>query len=175
MSEAWIGLVGALGGVIVTGTFGLIVTVLKHRWDASAEIQQRKHRLSENQAGSRRSVYIRFLNAAEALGDHVLVQPPHKDGGAQDTEKAVERLRELQAGGDSFFSTYSSALLEAKLLAGAHVLTELVVFDEWMTDQLAIGLRVADAVAARAFFDAEEKRLPLLEAMRAEQAADLAT
>jgi hypothetical protein len=174
LSEAWIGLIGALSGVLVTGAFGLVVTVLKHRWDTGSELQQRKYRLGETRAESRRSAYIRFLNAASALGDHVLVQPPGKGGGAKDLQKARERVRELQSSNDSCFSEYSEALLEAQMLAGARVLEELGAFDKWAIEQLVASLLEADAMNIGAFFDAEEKRMPLLSAMRDEQAIDLA-
>ena len=174
MNEAWIGLIGALGGVAVTGTFGLVVAVLKRHWDASAEAKQRGHQLGEARAESRRLAYIRFLNAADALGDHVLVQPPHADGGAKDFEKATKRIRELQSSGNLCFTVYGAALLEAKLLADTQVLQELDAFDEWVTQQLVISVREADAATTHAFFDTSEKRRPLLDAMRKEQAADLA-
>ncbi len=174
MGEAWIGLVGALSGILVTSFFGLVIAFLKHRWEDSSQREQRLYRLGEARAESRRGVYTRFLTAAEELGDYALAQPPHKDGRPTSLEEARQRLRELRTSGDAHFSAYNSALLEALLLAGEDVARVLDAFDSWVSDQFVAGLMAGDAAEAEAFFDMSEERVPLIEAMRREQAKDLA-
>jgi hypothetical protein len=172
-NSAWIGLVGALGGILVTSLFGLVLAVLKHRWEAETHKQQRSHRLSESRAESRRTAYMRYLVATDEIAEYVLMQPAHEDGTPSTLDEVRERIRELRAGGDSHFSSYDAAFIEAQLLAGGEVVEALDAFDSWMSEQIVIALTTGSDASEGALVEVEQKRRPLLETMRAEQAADL--
>lgn len=171
-SNAWIGLIGALAGVVATGVIGISTAALTHRWQEGARKSARADGLRESGATLRRDAYIRFLVAADALTDYVLAQPP----GAGDLKRQSdirERLRTLRMAGDSQFAEYFAARFQVNLVAGKQVNVIFEEFVGWMNGQIGIAVGQADPLESGAFDHLSEKRTQLVAAMRTEQESDL--
>jgi hypothetical protein len=67
ISEAWIGLLGALGGVVLTGAIGLLTAQMTHRWERDKQAAELLLKRSE----LRRDAYSRLLASAQSLVDNV--------------------------------------------------------------------------------------------------------
>ncbi len=172
MDQAWIGVVGALGGVVVTGVIGLITAFVSHRWQEETRRRERVDRLRETQAALRRDSYTRFLIAADQLTDYFLTRP-RQEHDAADKREIVERLRTHRLEGAEQFTEYFAAQFQATLLAGKRVSQPLEEFIRWINEQCGIAASKADPLGSGAFKGFGERRRALVKAMRIEQAEDL--
>ena len=66
-TAAWFTLVGALGGVFLTGTIGLVTAVLNHRWQAQATGQQSLDEFQKQLRQERRETYAAYWSAWNLL------------------------------------------------------------------------------------------------------------
>jgi hypothetical protein len=169
VDPAWIGVIGALGGVLVTGLIGLVTAVLNHRWQRDARGEERTDHVSETRAGLRRDAYTRFLVSTDALTDFLITQPIREDDGAD----FAERLRTLRQSSKQEFDEFDGSYVQVKLLCGPEVEAALTTFHNWYIQQCATAIRESDAMNSDALNGMERKREPLIEAMKAEQEADL--
>jgi hypothetical protein len=162
VNTAWIGLVGALGGVLLTGAIGLITAVLNRKWQVAAAERDRQYRTTDRLYDLRREAYVRYLQAAQAMGDG------HKAmTRIRDPEKLyVEFEREIWPEFDEVRRGYDSAMRDAKLLATQPVLEAIEYYDKWLNDACK---RKMDTGAN--FDDWTGKESDLIEKMRAEQEA----
>jgi hypothetical protein len=172
-NSAWIGVAGALGGVVITGVIGLVTALLNHRWQGDERKEEHSARLQESRAALRRETYSRFLVASDQLVDLVLTQTPGESVDLTDNEEMRTRIRKLRLEGDAHFIQYNTALLEGQLIAGEKVAVALTAFEEWMTLQVVIGLSNRDALASTAFEGVNDQRQQLVDVMRQELNADL--
>src|SRR5437016_2990531 len=101
ISTAWVGVIGALGGVIVTGLIGLVTAVLNHRWQRASAHEERSHTAREAQAALRREAYVRYLAATDALEGFVITRPPLPRGTS--ASEGWQRLRALREGDSKVF------------------------------------------------------------------------
>jgi hypothetical protein len=171
VSQAWIGVVGALGGVVVTGVIGLVTAGVNHRWQEETRRRERLDRLGESRATLRRDSYTRFLVAADQLTDYFLTQ--RQDHDADDVWEIVERLRNHRLEGTEQFSEYFAAQFQATLLAGERVSQPLEDFIGWINEQCGIAAGKADPLGSGAFDGFGETRRSLVKVMRTEQDEDL--
>lgn len=172
VDSAWIGLIGALGGVVATGVIGAGTAALTHSWQEGTRKKERADRLRESQATMRRDAYIRFLVAAEEVTDFVLAQKPG-DGDLKEASEIRERLRSLRRSGDAQFAEYFAARLQVNLVASKRVNSTFEEFVNWMNGQIGTAVSQADPLKSGAFNGHVKKRKELVEAMRAEQESDL--
>jgi hypothetical protein len=166
MSSAWIGVIGALGGVAITALVGLVTAILNHRWSLRASYEDRETDLRLKRAELRRTAYARFLSAHDHLRDALEADAETQSSDAQPNwsfdswfAKEPELLRELQIADN-----------EALLVAGSAVVSSLQAYSAaamhyWHA--LVENYETADDTATQ---DAYKE---LLTAMREEQAIDL--
>lgn len=135
-------------------------------------------RVDEARAALRRDAYTRFLIASDRVADFLIMQPPtdtHDNAidPALAAEKAQERFRKLWTGGDEHIVEYTTALMQGRLLASPEVAAALEEFDDWMEKQFAVITTAQNPLSSGAFLKKDEKREPLIKAMRLEQERDL--
>jgi hypothetical protein len=172
VDNAWIGLIGALGGVVATGAIGTGTAALTHSWQEGTRKRERADRLRESRATLRRDAYIRFLVSAEDVTDFVLAQQPG-DGDLKQASEVRERLRRLRKSGDAQFAEYFAARLQVNLVASEQVNSKFEEFVNWMNGQIGVAVGQADPLESGAFDGHAERRKELVEAMRMEQESDL--
>ena len=168
MDPAWIGAIGALGGVLVTGLIGLLTAALNHRWQRDARDEERFEQVSETRAGLRRDAYTRFLVSTDTLTDFLITQPIRQDGA-----DLAERLRAIRQSGTQEFDEFDGSYIQVKLLCGPEVEAALTAFHNWYIEQFGTAMRASDVMNSKAFSGMERQREPLIEAMKAEQENDL--
>jgi len=170
VDPAWIGVIGALGGVAITGVIGLLTALLNHGWQEDTRESERLDRIDDSQATLRRDAYTRYLVASDRLTDFLLTQPS-QPGPVDLADKAMilARLKAARLGGDEHFVEYNSALLQASILAGETVASLLREFEQWMTLQIATSVMQGDALDSPAFNGFDAKRVTLITEMRAEE------
>ncbi len=166
VSTAWIGVIGALGGVIVTGVIGLVTALLNHRWQESERRQSRSERLSETRAELRRDAYVRFLVAAQTMGDHLLIQTPESGG------DPFEAMRSMRAAEPKIFDEFDASERAMRLLGGERVIEELDRYREWFDNASRTAILSKNPLL-EAFNGWPEAEGKLIEAMRREQEDDL--
>lgn len=172
LNTAWIGLIGALGGVAIGGVIGIANAAYGNRLEEATHLRDRADRLRDSRATLRRTAYTRFLVAAHAVADHFLAQPPAVSGATKDPREIEKRLRDLTSSGKALFAEYDTAKVEVELLAGEIVTPAFDGFIAWMRNQLVESVRVADALEARTFANLDSVRQPLVDAIKKEQEAD---
>jgi hypothetical protein len=133
ISSAWIGVVGALGGVAITSVIGLVTAWLSRRWTSD----DRKRDQDAARTAARRTAYARYLSAAEALYNSMagyLYDPdwlsrfPRPHG---DDEMALVRLAvALRNAEPTRWDEFNTASYEAKLVAASAVLSAIDAFEE---------------------------------------------
>jgi hypothetical protein len=67
IATQWVGVVGALGGVIVTGLIALATAGLSHRWERAAARDERTLGAREARATLIRDAYTRWVVAVNAI------------------------------------------------------------------------------------------------------------
>jgi hypothetical protein len=166
VSTAWIGVIGALGGVVVTGLIGLVTALLNHRWQEANRRAVRRERVSEGRAELRRGAYVRFLVAAQAMGDFLLTTRP--DPGVD----VVEAWRSLRVTQPEKFEEFDASERAVRILAGREVVEALDAYRSWFDDETIVAINSENPVA-EAFNGWEEAEGKLIDALRHEQEADL--
>lgn len=157
----------------MTSGLALGGAALNHRWQEDTAQKEREDRLRETWASLRRDAYARYLIASERLRDYMLVQSPPEDPvDPTDTEKLLGRLRDLWVSGDEHVNEYVSSQMQIELLAGAEVSTSLEELTEWFDDQIRLMLIQQNPLAEKGLTQLEEKRKPLIQAMRNELEVD---
>jgi hypothetical protein len=121
MSDAWIGVVGALGGVAITGVIALVTAYLNHRW--SGEQFDLDLRLKRSEL--RRSAYGAYLVAAQLFFDELdMWTPKHM------SVDNMQRVYKDELGEST--RAFQSASELALLLAGDEVIPHIEAFEEWL-------------------------------------------
>lgn len=158
----WQVLIGALGGVTITGLLGLATAALTHGWQGQARAEARR----QARADLRRSVYVAYLVQAQRLGDETTTW-------FRTTGKALPRgevfeayVRDLR----SFTHENDACQRRALLAAGPDVREALEEYRAWFQQALMEILRGAGP-GLRGW---DEKERPLMDTMRAELEADMA-
>lgn len=153
LATQWVGLLGALGGVLITGCIGLATAWLNHRWQRESAFDERAHQQREARASLQREAYSRYLAAYEAFENHVTTV----DLDDVETEDIWPKLHKKNpAVVDEFYA----AANHARLLAGDGVLAAIEAFDEaW--EGAVFGDADEDVIA--------EQKKELIKAMRVEQ------
>lgn len=164
MSNAWIGVVGALGGVILTGLLGLATAVLNHRWTAQAARSQRRYDVALKRAETRRVAYARFLGATDNVRDAAETAEPPVD--TSDRGKLAVWYRTEP----DLFREMQVADSEAKIVASDAVFSAMEAFEEALANFLNAVFDDPDNADSGLVWETHGE---LLAAMRAEQAGDL--
>ncbi len=168
LSTAWVGVIGAIGGVLVTGLIALVTAVLTHGWQESARRNDRSERLQEARAALRREIYGRFLIAASALSDYVSAAPTR---GATTTE--WEHLLALRAKDSEVFEEFDAASVQARLIAGPEVRDAVEGFVLWFATGMLAFFQSNDPDTSTALPGFLTQEAGLIDVMRSEQETDL--
>jgi hypothetical protein len=171
VDPAWIGVIGALGGVLVTGLIGLVTAVLNHQWQRESRNEERRDNVNDARAALRREAYTRFLVSTDVMTDFLLTQPARSEQAS--TSDITERLRAIRLNGKKEFDEFDSSYIQVKLLCGKGVEEALIPFHDWFVDQFGAAVRQSNVLRSTAFDGMETEREPLIEAMKVEQEADL--
>jgi hypothetical protein len=174
ISEAWIGLLGALGGVVLTGAIGLLTARMNHRWEREKQADELLLKRSE----LRRDAYSRFLTSAQSLIDNVdtwLITDPS----LPDTELVLIWYRTHA----ELVAEHQSASHHARFVAGDAVDKAIGHWEQFFGEYL---LHAAGSytegykrehgfpdVELHPFMDGAKPIDDLLRAMREEQGSDL--
>lgn len=160
ISNTWIGVVGALGGVALTGLIALVTAVLNHRWQAETQRQERQSEGRAALAGLRRAAYTRYLTASKEAVAYAVTRP--KDL----TASAEERLRRLRLEDPRPIAESDAAELEARLVAGDRVTKAIDVYDAQLAATIAaVTASIDDEIG---FGPLSDDQRALVEAMRTE-------
>jgi hypothetical protein len=162
--SAWIGVVGALGGIALTGLVGLGSAALTHRRDEDTRRRTRENDLARDLGALRRDAYVRYLISAQTLGDVVLSSPPTAPGQLDVTA----RLEALKAEKPAPFAEYDAAQALVRLLAGPSVNEAVDVYEKWIRAEVRAALSAEDPVRSKAFFGWAKTEAPLTDSMRRE-------
>lgn len=174
MDPAWVGVIGSLGGVVLTSGVGIAGAAVNHRWQSSVRSEERQDRLHESRAALRREAYTRILITSDRLVNFLPTRTsPVEPEQLRDEKMAIDRLRQLWLGADELIAEYNAALAQGRLLAGNEVAAALEEYDDWMMEQFSLLGLHPDPDESKAFEGIYEKRGPLLQAMRREQDGDL--
>jgi hypothetical protein len=163
ISEAWIGVFGALGGVIITGAIGLLTARMNHTWEREKQHDDLLMKRSE----LRRDAYSRLLTASQAIVDEAqLWQPdPFVPGG--------ELVNTWFRAHPKLLAEYQAASDHAALVASEPVSQGIRVWDEGIGAYVAY--HCADDADRNNPPDIDRLKLQLLQVMRDEQDATFAT
>jgi hypothetical protein len=168
LDAAWVGVVGALGGVVVTALAGLVTAVLNHRWQTSSRHEDRSDRLREARAQLRRDAYARFLIAVQVMGEKIETRPPENLSQPLD-----ERLNNFRLANAEQFREFDAAERYVRLLAGPSVIGPFDTYWTWIIEQTQLSFEAGSPANSKAFESWGDFEKPLIEAMRSEQETDL--
>jgi hypothetical protein len=151
IAPEWVGLIGALGGVLVTGCVGLATAILNHRWQSDSARTERDHQQRESFSASQLAAYNRYLAAYEGFENLVASLPP--------LSPESNLRREIHEQDPVSDDEFKAAANHIRLVAGDHVIEAFERFtDAWNR-----------ALTGDASPDVQRCKLELIEAMRAEQ------
>ena len=170
--------VWVLAGVIASGAVTITTERLRHRWLRDARREQQFRRSGQALAEARREAYARYLVAQHVI-EALLKEVPRS---AQETLTAAlqEHYASRRSSPDGpLWIESGAAEMHARLLAGDRVFGAIDDFEEWIRTVLSAALmgehegqhRMSSPEWDLAW---EQQRHILIEAMRHEQAADLA-
>lgn len=160
-SSDWQVLIGALGGVTVTGVLGLATAKLTHGWQRQVRVEARR----EARAELRRSAYVAYLVQAQKLGDETTAWAS-TTGKTLPADVLIEGyVRDLGS------STHENDACQrrALLAAGPDVRVALEEYRSWFQQALGEVLQGSGS-GLRGW---EEKERPLMDAMRTELETDM--
>jgi hypothetical protein len=166
MSSAWIGLIGALGGVALTGIVGVGSAALTHRWNAEARREDREHERAVADADRRRDAYLRYATSASlfldawgrALDDEALMAECATVDPLRRIAILRDRITDASQG-------YDTARDYAELLARDSVREAIEAFNTWLTEEMT-ALILAPSGTAPRFVGLSERNTELMTAMR---------
>jgi hypothetical protein len=160
----WVGVIGALGGVLVTGIVGIATAILNHRLQRASNREDRAHQAQEANLTLRREAYAHYLTALEAIDNFLVTRPPRS------TSDWKEQLRTTHKENPAVFDAYYAALAGAQLVAGDRVAHALDRYKGEWDKTLASILTSSDPLEVEVDTETEVKE-EMLTAMRAEQGA----
>jgi hypothetical protein len=165
---AWFGLVGALGGVSLTGIIGAGTAALTHRWTTSSSREQRESERAVALADRRLTMYTQYFSRAKAFREAV------ED--AYDDPEWVEsiipltgerRLKAFRARAAEVVQEFDTASTQAELVATEQARQALKAFEDWVTSELVRITRISDPrVESIRFVGAVQAGAALVEATR---------
>jgi hypothetical protein len=164
IAAQWVGVIGALGGVVATGVIALITAVLNHGWQRTNVREERLYQERMARAALQRETYTRYLAAREALESFVVTRQPWPN------LTPAERLREMRDQDSKVFDEDDAALAEVRLLSGDRVFHAVDEFDEKWMAAYAEAVHMDEPMKA-GFRSTDALRTTMLAAMRAEQTA----
>jgi hypothetical protein len=173
LSDAWIGVVAALGGVALTGLIALATATLNHRWTASATRETRTHELGAQLAEVRRVAYARFLAAWQNFRESLDATTP-PDEAKLKAVRYEELVAEWFIAHGELMRDYHTANAEAILVAGGGVFNALEAFDEAAGKYVFAVVTSHGESRTASGKDLDDTRAALVQAMRQEQSTDLA-
>lgn len=170
-SEAWIGVIGALGGVVVTGLIGLATAVLNHRWTRVSAQDARRYELRDKRAELRREAYTRYLRAVTVVVEEVATwEPPDR------SLSVMELLDMFRRAKPECVIEYDASQYQARLLASEPVLRAIDTYHDWFTGRVpSLGAHAWQQPPAEEpnWAESSAQEAVLMDVMRAEQEADL--
>ena len=124
IATEWIGLIGALGGVLITGCVGLATAVLNHGWQKEGTHDEHERQRLETFSALQREAYSRYLAAYEAFENLVTCLPA--------ISADVDLRRQIHEQDPVAVDEFYAAENHVRLLAGDDVVEALNRFtDAW--------------------------------------------
>lgn len=152
---------GALGGVLITGTVALVTSALTRRAERTARQEGRR----QSRADLRRSAYVAFVAQVHGIGDETQGWREKTGKHLAQDEVLAAFYRDLGASSHE----YDVREIAARLAAGPGVLPLLDRYIDWFRPALgqeALGLKPG-------LRGSDEKLAPLVAAMRSELDEDM--
>jgi hypothetical protein len=157
----WIGLVGALAGVLASGMIGLATAILTHRWQRDSKREERSREARFAQAELQREAYVSYLAALEALENYLSSLSPKSS-----TDITTWRDESRNAN-PAVWDAVDAARTRARLVAGDEVLIGINRFEDAWVQCLIRWLTKVDKTALDGIDGLKDG---LINAMRVEQA-----
>lgn len=117
-SSAWFALVGALGGILLTGEFTLANAILSHRWSELASERSLRRQEAREAADRLRGVFHDYLVATNAY--YHAVHQMHELGQSRDADFDTWVRKEYQVLQEEYQYLTISAGAEVRRLARAY-------------------------------------------------------
>jgi hypothetical protein len=164
--SAWVGVIGALGGVTIAGAVGLGSSALTRRWTARDRAIER----NDGTMALRREVYVRYMVATEALANAIAGFAADPEWRARHVPTGVmPAITVIRNADPEAFDHYYAARNEAQLVASESVRTAIGAYADAFTAFNSWLLHASDVSDAS---DREPKMDQLIDAMRAEFASE---
>ncbi len=176
LSQAWAGVVGALGGVAITGLIALVTAVVNHRWTAEATREARAHEVRANRGEVRRTAYARLLAATDNMRDALLATSENlreaRASGAPSDAAAAEQETPYAwyHTNPEVLREYQTADGEARIVAGDDVFHAIDFHGAELQAYLSALFETPESADITNTAAAQEA---MVQAMRQEQASDL--
>lgn len=161
----WIGLIGALAGILASGIIGLATAILTHRWQRDSKREDRSREARFAQAELKREAYVCYLAASEALENYLssIAPEPGTD--------ITTWLDESRNANPAVWDAADAARARARLVASDEVLIGINQFEDEWVQCLVRWLTKVDNAALDGIDNLKDE---LINAMRVEQ-TDLLT
>lgn len=159
----WQGVIGALGGVLLTGLIGLVTAKLSHGWQR----EQREDDRRDARADLRRDAYVAYLAQAQKVGDQSNVWMHDRGMAVPEVETRLNVYAREMA---ELTHQYDVCERRAMLVAGEHVQAALETYRAWFRQALNDVLEDSDP----GFAGWDDHEAPLIDAMRRELDEDAA-
>jgi hypothetical protein len=162
----WAGTIGALGGVALSGVFGLLTAKVSHGWQRQEQEDSRRHTRRAAVVEFRREAYVGVLVAWQRLQSTAVQWCESPKGAELIRRESDDRIRQYFADLRPELDAYGAAWRRATLLSGMEVEKILTSFDELGGDYIAD--LVAGADAESSFQRIDDMRIRLTQAMKSE-------
>jgi hypothetical protein len=158
----WFTLIGALGGVLLTGTFALSTAILNHRWQQMSTQQQVTHQQMEQLRQDRLEAYVAYWSALQAY-DVILRALAERPEESVDSE-LMQQLRQAR-------SATRNATARARLVSSDEIHTAI---NEHLAERRGLYQDALDRKPAR-FLEARlgSKGTKLIRMMRSDLQGEL--
>src|SRR5690625_4723563 len=157
----WQGLIGALGGVLLTGLIGLVTAKLSHGWQREQHVEDRR----QARADRRRDAYVAYLAQAQKVGDQTSLWIDVNSENLSDSKgRTITYMREMA----ERTHEYDACLRRVLLAAGERVQAATRTYDAWFRE----ATRATVSELANGFKGWDEHEAPLIEAMHRELEED---
>lgn len=136
---AWQGVIGALGGVAITGTIGLVTAKLTHGWQREEEQAVRRETRIDIRGERRRQVYADVITSSSKIVDAVFIGKAQlADQLEGRTPEAKEALALLVANSSIQVACAENdaSVAKARLLASHEVDEALTKHRDWLAQQV---------------------------------------
>lgn len=156
VDNAWVGVIGALGGVALTSLVGLGTASLTHRWTSRDRDEDRTYAREEAHRMTRRDAYVDYLVAVDAWT--TVAYAAFLDSAWQQEHASLtgfERILAARRLEPAVFDAYQAAVRRVELLGGDKVTKQLHAYDDKVVANMVKTAKTGEAAAPK---DIQERR-----------------